>query len=750
MSEATEPAEVLWRICALCTERLGLGATEAYLVAEGDPPRLERVGAAGAAWLEPDGSLQLRLAEVVAGHRGAAIVRGTAAAALFRSNGHGPGTGAVGAAPRTAAVLPLRTANRTLGLLAIRGGLHPRDWSAQTLPALAPYLQQAAWALDRLLVDRESRQRFERLSAILLQVSHALVSHTDLTQLLVTVCDTLVSVTGFQMASVCLYEASANRLEARTLRGALTAPESFWKPFTPDDRLPGLAAESRTTTVELGLQQDGRPEADVERRMGLDTLVSAPLLLRDELLGVLSIGSTRRRDCTRENMEVAQAVANQLSAAVANARLLEETRIRMEEQERAAQELSLLYHTTRAVVGTLELEDRLRIVAESLRQATQTSHCAIFRMERNGLAPWMSVGGAPEETRRFLSLDLAPIEVARLLKLLKNRKAPVVARDTPRDPFATSVWKEEFGIRTAVWLPLLFQNRLTGVALAYRRDERQEFPPEQQRLARAVANMAAVAIRLSQAYEHERNIAMTLQAGLGPTVAARLLNFDIGHGYHPALQEAQVGGDIYDSFSLPDGRVALLMADVSGKGLMAAVQTTMLKNMLRAIAFEDPNPVSVFGRLNRALNYFTDPELFVTAFYGVLCPTTGRLTYCNAGHDCPVLFSAEEGFCTALDTTGIALGMDARSAYVSRQVDLGPGDVLLLYTDGVTECRRDAEFFGRARLEDLLAQLARSKPNRIVSSIYAAVRTYSEGDLHDDIALLVVKAKPSWKFHARS
>jgi sigma-B regulation protein RsbU (phosphoserine phosphatase) len=269
-------------------------------------------------------------------------------------------------------------------------------------------------------------------------------------------------------------------------------------------------------------------------------------------------------------------------------------------------------------------------------------------------------------------------------------------------------------------------------------------------LARAVSNQAAVAIRLSQAYEHERNIAVTLQRGLGPTVAARLQSFDIGHAYHPALQEAQVGGDIYDAFPLPDGRVALLMADVSGKGLLAAVQTTMLKNMLRAYAFEDPDPLTVFTRLNQSLHYYADPELFVTAFYGVLCPTTGVLTYSNAGHDCPLLYSAGEAFSTALDTTGIALGMDAASVYASRRVDLAPGDVLLLYTDGVTEARGNAQFFGRERLEELLSQVAGSKPSRIVASIYRSVRTFSEGELHDDVALLVVKAKPSWKYLARS
>src|SRR5205085_2003265 len=114
--------------------------------------------------------------------------------------------------------------------------------------------------------------------------------------------------------------------------------------------------------------------------------------------------------------------------------------------------------------------------------------------------------------------------VARLVRKLKRQKTALVALDTPRDPFAGSSWKEEFGIRTALWLPLVFQNRITGVALLYQPHVHREFTIDQLQLARNLGTQAAVAIRLSQAYEHERNIAVTLQRGLGPTVAAHLQN----------------------------------------------------------------------------------------------------------------------------------------------------------------------------------------------------------------------------------
>jgi serine phosphatase RsbU (regulator of sigma subunit) len=750
-AEASEPAEVLWRLCSLCTETLGLEGAQIYLVTDArGEPRMEHVGSAGELSLDHDGATAPRVEELIAGYRHALILRGATEgnrqSVDTPTNGDGPRPGR---AP-SVAILPLRSRGRSLALLALSSRLRPLEWQAEAIPVLTPYLRQAAAALDHLLAERASQQRVDRLTQILLYVSRALVIHTEVEALLDAVGDALLGATSFDTVTVFLHDAQTGRLQARSLRGTIATDPAYWADFAMMERLPGFAALDRAAAVELGIQRDDRAEAAVERALGLDTLVSAPLLANEQLHGVLSLGALQPYGVTREDMDVAQAVANQLAVAVANARLRGEMRRRIEEQERAGRELSLLYDTSRAVVATLELEDRLQTVAAGLMQATGTTHCAIFRMERDGLAPWLLAGGTVEETKRFLALDPPPADAARLLRMVKARRAPFATADKPRDPFAGTSWKEEFGIRSALWLPLVFQNRITGVALVYRYGEYQEFTPEQLHLARAVSNQAAVALRLSQAYEHERNIAVTLQAGLGPTVAAHLRNFDIGHAYHPALQEAHVGGDIYDSFTLPNGHVALLMADVSGKGLQAAVQTTTLKNMLRAFAFENPDPPTVFTRLNKALYYYSEPHLFVTAFYGVLCLTTGVLSYSNAGHDCPLLYASDAGFCTSLDTTGIALGMDAASVYASRRVELAPSDVLLLYTDGVTEARANSEFFGRNRLEDLLMQVAGSKPSRIVASIYRAVRTHSEGELHDDIALLVVKAKPSWKSLVRS
>ncbi len=645
------------------------------------------------------------------------------------------------------ALLPLRGRTQIVGLLLVAG---PRSGrlSEQEIEDLRPFAEQAGLAVEQAHFEAESRRRVGFLSA-LLQISTALTSHSELPDLLQEACDKLLEVSDLDLTAVFLAEGDGQTLRLQTSAGLHPSLPQFYEPFRMGERLAGRAALERLVIVNRNLQQDSSEASALARQVGLRTVVCAPLLLRGQLLGVLSGGSLRDMELTGEETDLVASVANQLAAAIANVRLLDETRRQMEEHRRRQDELTVLYGISRAMVGTIGLEERLRAIAEGLTEATRTTRCALFRLDRDGLIPWISHGDTPDEKRRFQALDIPTAAAARLLRKLGASKPPVVMRSPDQEPFGALGWLREWGVRSALWLPLAFQNRLTGLAMVYQPGEERGFPEEQVELAAAVANQAATAIRISQAYEHERNLAETLQRSFMPSVGTRLKNFDLGQTYLPALKEANVGGDFFDVFRLPDGRVALLMADVSGKGLPAAIQTAMVKYMLRAYAVEDPSPAAVLDRLNRGICAFIDPDLFISAFYGVLCPDTGEMQYANAGHDSPLLALKEYQYCTSLDITGPVLGLEPAVSYFTRSHRLAPGDLLLLYTDGITNARRGGELYGRERLEALLTELAGGKPDRIVSQIYRTVRAFAEGDLHDDCALLALKAKEVWKHPAQ-
>jgi sigma-B regulation protein RsbU (phosphoserine phosphatase) len=635
-------------------------------------------------------------------------------------------------------VVSIETRGETLGLLTLilRGA--EAEFAASLLPALAPFRHLAAMALRHARGEAIETRCAARLAA-LQHLSGAVVSHADLDDFLGDACETLVRVTGVDLAAVSLADATGDGLKPCVVRGMQPSVPGFYDRFSIDERLARRAWTERGLQLFHGLQSDASSEARMARAIGLESAACVPLWLRDRFLGVLMLGSKSAWRPPGDVAELVIAVGHQLSAAIANAALLDQARRQMEEQRERSEELQVLHDVSQAMVKTNSLEARLNEIARGLTRVTGTTHCAIFRVERDGLVPWVCYGVADGQSSRFYSMDLPPDEVKRMLK--RARKGAFVVSGGARDPFVKSEWLREQQICVGLWLPFHLERHITGVALCYRPGESPTFDGEQIRLAGAIASQGAIALRMSQAFEHERNIADTLQRGLLPNVVRRMGHFEIGNTYHPALHEASVGGDFYDVFLLPDDRVALLMADVSGKGLSAAMQTAMIRNMLRLVAFEEACPAATLIRLNRAIAHYTDPELFVTAFYGVLSPATGELQYANAGHDCPIWYRAAERYSTALDTTGMALGMDPESHYSARRLYLEKGDVLLLYTDGITDARQGESFFGRERLEELLGRFADNRPARIVRFLYREARTYSDSALHDDVALLCLKAK---------
>jgi sigma-B regulation protein RsbU (phosphoserine phosphatase) len=204
----------------------------------------------------------------------------------------------------------------------------------------------------------------------------------------------------------------------------------------------------------------------------------------------------------------------------------------------------------------------------------------------------------------------------------------------------------------------------------------------------------------------------------------------------------ETSGDFYDVNLLPDGRVGILVADVVDKGAGAALFMALSWTLIRTYAAEYPTqPELVLSTVNHRILADTHADQFVTAFYGILDPATGVLVYCNAGHCPPYLVSAQANNAVrALHRTGMALGVAQDVAWAQEDVQLVPGDVLVLYTDGVTEARNaQGAFFGEDRLlESVRADLGRSAQD-IQDAIMADVRTFvDDAPQFDDIALAVV------------
>jgi sigma-B regulation protein RsbU (phosphoserine phosphatase) len=198
--------------------------------------------------------------------------------------------------------------------------------------------------------------------------------------------------------------------------------------------------------------------------------------------------------------------------------------------------------------------------------------------------------------------------------------------------------------------------------------------------------------------ERELMLAGKVQAGLIPRALPDLPGWDLSVVLKPARETS---GDFYDLYLLPDGRLGFVVADVVDKGVGAALFMALTWSLLRIHAAEFPGqPDRVFNAVNQYILHDTNVLQFVTAFYGILDPATGRLLYCNAGH-CPAyLFRAgDRRPVQELSVTGVALGLIEGASWARESVQLAEGDLLLLYTDGITEARNEQEeAFGREGL----------------------------------------------------
>jgi sigma-B regulation protein RsbU (phosphoserine phosphatase) len=239
--------------------------------------------------------------------------------------------------------------------------------------------------------------------------------------------------------------------------------------------------------------------------------------------------------------------------------------------------------------------------------------------------------------------------------------------------------------------------------------------------------------------ERELALAGEVQASFLPRELLTIPGWQVAVTLKPSRETS---GDFYDFNLLPNGRLGMLVADVVDKGAGAALFMALSWTLIRTYAAEYPTqPELVLSTVNHRILADTHADQFVTAFYGILDPATGVLVYCNAGHCPPYLISAQaNNEVRALHRTGMALGVAQDVTWAQEDVQLVPGDVLVLYTDGVTEARNaQGAFFGEDRLlESVRADLGRSAQD-IQDAIMADVRTFvDDAPQFDDIALAVV------------
>jgi serine phosphatase RsbU (regulator of sigma subunit) len=269
------------------------------------------------------------------------------------------------------------------------------------------------------------------------------------------------------------------------------------------------------------------------------------------------------------------------------------------------------------------------------------------------------------------------------------------------------------------------------------------------RFFQLLANQAAIAIekaRLQQeALQQQRiveelSVAQQIQLSLLPEAPPTVPGWDFAAYYRPARQ---IGGDFYDFFDLPSkaSEWGIIIADVADKGVASALYMALSRTVIRTTAFTGRSPASALMRASDLILSDSQSDLFLSALYAKLDTDTGRLIYCNAGHNPGLWFHAATAEFEELTTPGIILGAFEDIELEEKRVDIAPGDLLVLYTDGVTETiDPDEQEFGVPRLCSVVASLADTSARQILEGVVDAVDTFGKGaPPFDDLTLVVVK-----------
>ena len=222
-------------------------------------------------------------------------------------------------------------------------------------------------------------------------------------------------------------------------------------------------------------------------------------------------------------------------------------------------------------------------------------------------------------------------------------------------------------------------------------------------------------------------------------VSVQVSGLEIATCYHPALGEVEVGGDFFDVIDFHNGTVGIVVGDVSGKGMEAAMHTAEAKYMLRGFALQSPDPGSVVSALNQALWVYMEEFTFVTLFYGLNEITSGKMTYVNAGHEPVLILRPEDHRVRELLPNGPVIGVVNSRSYFSHTVELTSDELLFSFTDGVTDVPRNGDRFGYQRLVETVAGVAVSRPHELMTHVIETVRDFGRGRQPDDQVILVIR-----------
>jgi sigma-B regulation protein RsbU (phosphoserine phosphatase) len=406
--------------------------------------------------------------------------------------------------------------------------------------------------------------------------------------------------------------------------------------------------------------------------------------------------------------------------------------------------LALLYRLSQAFNSSLDLDEVLNRVIDEVIAATRAERGFVMLHEADGRLVFRVARGMEQHT-----IDDPQFQISRsVVERVAREGQPILTSDAQRDDrFSMRPSVKVLGLRSILCVPLKTKEEVSGVVYVDNRLQVGIFTQADLELLTAIASSAAIAIENARLYqvavekgrlERELQVAREVQASFLPRETPQVPGWEFVARWQPARE---VAGDYYDFILLDGEQLGLVIADVSDKGMPAALFMALTRSIVRASVGRAPSPADGIAHANRLICADSTRGMFVTLFYALLNPPTGEITYVNAGHNPPLLCRTDQDQLTKLARTGMALGVVEDASFEQHTLRLNPGDFILFYTDGVTDATDvHLQDFGMERLQRVLLEYRHAPAADVMAALEQAIRDFAGSTApFDDMAVVVIK-----------
>jgi phosphoserine phosphatase RsbU/P len=564
----------------------------------------------------------------------------------------------------------------------------------------------------------------------MLEVGERISSTLDLDELMVRIAEIVKRAIDYEVFAILLLNEKTQELRVRFSIGH---PEEVVRRLRikVGEGIVGRAAQMGRSILVNDVQKD---PAYIPSLPSMRSELAVPLMFNSRPIGVIDLEAPLPDFFNDSHVNLLELLAGRMAMAIENARLYRRSL-------RQARTLQLLNEISRELSSVLVLNELLRKIGTLTKRLVDYHRFSILLADEqaqtfNAVISLKQDERMPEENT--VHFDQGIVGAAASLR------QPVVVPDVSKDSRYIRVNPET---RSEMTVPLIYRDRVIGV-IDLQSPQPNYFNDNHVRIFSTLAPQIAIAIENARLYERvarsearlERDLqrAQEIQMHFMPGIAPKIPGLDVALRFQPARE---LGGDLYDFLAYGKDRHVIAVGDVSGKGAPAALYGAMASGTLRSLAPQKLLPPDMLKRLNLMLLERKIEGHFITLTYAIWEPRTKSLRLANAGMPLPIL--VRKGQCRPIRAEGVPLGLLEHTEYQEVPVNLESGDLLAMFSDGITEAASPRqEEFGSRRLEHVLRQNAHRSPQEIVDRMFEEVRQYEGGrPQRDDQTLVLLKVR---------